>query len=388
MKKVALVILLVFAGFGVFLFFPESEVSYPLAELEHTIEIAPLEEALTFARVSGDDGSRLIAVTRYEDGEIGGYDLTALLESKPVDPIALFNEVGYGGLVEKIAAFSVDQQQSYSTADLGIPVDLTSQHVAAGTNFAAHAEESNVEEGPFLFAKMVEPTPFDGPICIDEGLLDFEVELAYVTLEAAPLDAMPEYMGLVVTNDFTNRAKLLWALDPDDVISGKGFTTGKSAPGFMPVGTLFVIPRDYRAFSMGLEMRLTWNDVLRQSAPTSQMIWDIDEIFKQVAARDEVLWDYEGEQVGLPIEDGALPARTLILAGTPEGTIFQGPTTQLMAKGALRWLFGGWEQSLVDNVIDYYIDDRVERKSFAQPGDVIHAQIDHVGEVITTVESP
>ena len=67
----------------------------------------------------------------------------------------------------------------------------------------------------------------------------------------APEHDRPASMGLVLCNDYTDRDALLRTLDPWNPGSGKGFTTGKSFPGSLPVGDLFVIPRDVRAFTAG-----------------------------------------------------------------------------------------------------------------------------------------
>ena len=387
MKKLAIILGVVVVAAGAWLFIPEADRIYPVASFPDGITIAPLEEALTFARIHDGEGYRLIGVEAYAEGAITGVDLTEVLENAPEDPITLFNASGYDELAADIGKLAGEHLKTYALSELAIPVDLTDEHVAAGTNYAAHADESSVEDGPFLFAKMVEPTPHNAPVSVEDGgLLDYEVELAYVTLSDTKLDNLPEYMGIVATNDFTNRAKLLRALNPDDVTSGDGFTTGKSAPGFLPVGTLFVIPKDYRAFSMVQEMRLAVNGELRQKAPVSLMIWDIDELFNQIAARENIQWDYLDGKVGLPIQDGTLPARTMILAGTPDGTVFQGPTTKTMVRGVVRFVMGGWGQSVVDNVIENYIDSKLKRGTFLQPGDEVHIQIDGVGEIRTTVE--
>lgn len=387
MKKAILIVLgIVIVTVVVLANVPEPSTSYSTAEFPDTVNIAPLDEALTFARILDGDNRRLIAVTSYSDDSVTGYDLTALLGTDPEDPIALFDELGYEELKSRIESISEDASV-YNIDHLTIPADFTDAHIAAGTNFAAHADESSVEEGPFLFAKMVTPTSFDAPVQVDsQALLDFEVELAYVTLSEMNLDEAPDYMGLVLSNDFTNRAKLLRALDPNDVISGKGFTTGKSAPGFLPVGNLFVIPRDYRAFSEPLELKLAWNDTLRQQAGMSLAIWDIDELFTNIKLRENVTWEYQGGQVGLPVDAGTVPARTLIMAGTPDGTIFQSPSTRTMVRGILKWVFGGWGESPVNNVIEYYITTNLANESFLSTGDVVRIHVDRVGEIRTIIE--
>src|SRR5690606_2442674 len=165
-----------------------------------TVEIAPVEEALTFARDKA--GTRLLLVSAYEGGEVTGIDLTAAFGVS--DPVALYNAKGY----DAIAAAS-GGEVTLPLSELGLPVDLTASHIAAGTNFPEHAEESTVEDGPFLFAKEVEPTPFDAPIPAGDALLDYEVELCFVALEAFDISQAPAEAGLILCNDVTDRAKLM-----------------------------------------------------------------------------------------------------------------------------------------------------------------------------------
>ena len=352
-----------------------------------TIAVAPLDEALTFARVRVNDVTNLLSVTRYADGAVVGYNLTQEVDSNPTDPVDVFNDLGYEALKNRIESLSESSLVEYPLDQLSVPLELTDEHIAAGTNFAAHADESSVEEGPFLFAKMVTPTPFNAPVSVESGgLLDYEVELSYVTLDDTSLTEPPEYMGLILSNDFTNRAKLLRHLDPDNVVSGDGFTTGKSAPGFLPVGNLFVIPKNYREFSSSLTLELAVNEKLRQSGSMELVIWDIDELFNQIFARKDTLWEYQDEQVGLPVVDGVIPPRTLIMAGTPDGTIFQGPTTKIMIKGVFRFLLGGWNQSIVENVIEHYISSAQRQGNFLSPGDSVHIRVENMGEINTQVQ--
>jgi 2-keto-4-pentenoate hydratase/2-oxohepta-3-ene-1,7-dioic acid hydratase in catechol pathway len=337
-----------------------------------TVEIAPVEEALTFARDKA--GTRLILVSSYEGGEVAGIDLTAAFGAS--DPVALYNAKGYGA----IAALS-GSEVTLRVSELGLPVDLTASHIAAGTNFPEHAEESSVEEGPFLFAKEVEPTSFDAPVPAGDALLDYEVELAFVALEPFDISQAPEEAGLILCNDVTDRAKLMRNIDASDVTSGKGFTTGKSAPGYLPVGNLFVIPRDLRAFASAVELRLWRGDELKQSARQSEAIWDFDELVRQSAARQNVLWDFEGREVGLPIQDGIVPARTAILAGTPDGTVFRGVDKSSMALGAWDWLAGGWDRTLVSHVVERQIAKERAARRYLQPGERIVISVARMGEL-------
>ncbi len=357
----------------------------PDADFSTSIPIAPLDEALTFARTITDDEVQLLAVTEYQDDQVTAVDLSATLEEGANDPIDLFRQLGYEKLREQIESERESSTITVDVADLILPVELADSHVAAGTNFAAHAAEADVVDGPFLFTKLVTPTPSGSSVAVGDALLDYEVELAFVTLGDVTLPDVPEHMGLILSNDVTDRAKLMRHLNPDDVTSGAGFTTGKSAAGYLPVGDLFVIPRDLKAFVASTEIELAVNGQLRQSAPMTLAIWDIDELLRQIQAREEVRWSHLDGEVGLPIEEGVLPERTLILAGTPEGTVFNGITNRDMASGVFRWARGGWSASVTNNVIESYISSAAERQDFLKADDEVLIRADRLGRVRTDV---
>lgn len=332
-----------------------------------TMRIAPRDTALTFARTRD---RRLVLVSSYAGGRVNGIELDG------DDPITAYGTHGYDALA------SMDGREvTVPLAELGLPVELAASHIAVGTNFPAHAEEATVEDGPFLFPKEVEPTPFDAPVAMGDALLDYEVELCFVALEDFDVTAPPERTGLILCNDVTDRAKLMRHIDPRDVTSGKGFTTGKSAPGYMPVGNLFVIPRHMRAFAGAVELRL-WRDArLVQSARQSLAIWDFDEMLRQSAARADVTWDYEGRQVSLPVRDGKVPARTGVLGGTPDGTVFKGIDRAAMLRGALDWLAGGWSKPVPHWVVERQIALSQRARSYLQPGERMRIHVEGMGEL-------
>jgi 2-keto-4-pentenoate hydratase/2-oxohepta-3-ene-1,7-dioic acid hydratase in catechol pathway len=353
-----------------------------------SVSVAALDEALTFARADLDGDIRLLAVREAQLDAVLAVDLTAALEGAPRDPIELLetlDALDYDEIVALIQAGEQEHAVRVRLDDLTLPVELTGQHVAAGTNFADHAEEATVEDGPFLFAKLVQPTPFRSSVAAGDALLDYEVELAFVCLQPTPLDQPLRRMGLILANDFTDRAALLRLVDPSDVTSGKGFTTGKSKPGYLPVGNLFVVPRDLRSFVSGIELRLWVGDELRQSAPMSYAIWDLDEILAQTSLASDRTWDHLGSPVRLPLDDSVLPARTLLLAGTPGGTVFAGVPKRTMVAGASRWLAGGWGQPLTARVVESYIKSQRKARSYLQPGDRVIIAVDRLGLIETTI---
>ena len=355
----------------------------PLPDAVTDISIAPLAEALTFARVKSTTGARLLAVTSYDDEGVQGVDLSSIAS----DPIDAWHIQSYDYLVTEIEQrHASGQSVRVPHADLLMPVRLRNSHIAAGTNFVEHAREATVEDGPFLFVKAVVPTRSGDSVQSAGRLLDYEVELAFVTLTPTDFKQVPQTMGLILSNDFTDRAALLRNANIDDIASGDGFTTGKSAPGFLPVGNLFVIPRDIASFYPRLQLHLSVNGDTRQSAPMSWAVWDLAEIMVQTLARAGRQWQFGEHLVSLPVEQAVVPERTLLMAGTPAGTVFQGVPLRDRLSGALRWVFGGWDLGLIEQVIEYHIEAARQSGRYLQPGDRVHIRVNFLGEIDTPVQ--
>jgi 2,4-didehydro-3-deoxy-L-rhamnonate hydrolase len=352
-----------------------------------TVTIAPPNVALTFARVVRDGAPRALAVVRYEAGAVTGVDLGTLFGRTVPDPIALLNELSYDALRDRIAGAPDSARVVETATDLVVPVDLTGHHVAAGTNYPEHAGEAQVEDGPFLFAKLVQPTGPRAAVPLGDALLDYEVELAWVALDPLAPGERPARMGLVLCNDYTDRATLLRLVDVWDPTSGKGFTTGKSAPGYLPVGDLFVVPRDVRRFAADLELRLWVNGTLRQRARVSEQIWDLDEMLAETWARRDVTWDHRGGRAALiPPPGGTIPPRTLLMSGTPGGTVFAGIDVRTRAAGVGAWLAGGWGVPVTAQVVEAYVRRARDARIYLQAGDRVTIHVDRLGVVENAIE--
>ncbi len=342
--------------------------------MSDSIALAPLEAALTFARTT--DG-RILGVTRYQAGVVTGVELTALAVTPSEDPIDLYNRLGHEALAAVIRTGSPLTEVPADSLDR--PVNLTSSHIAVGTNYREHAEESAVTGSPFLFPKCVTPTGPRSDIPAGEGLLDFEVELCLAPLRSLGL-ADPAEGGLILGNDVTDRAVLMRGVDLKDPQSGRGFTDGKSAPGYLPVGDLFVVPRDLHGFIAGLTLQLSVNGVERQRARVTEWIWDLDEILTRARGKRDVAWTWREGTARLAFaEDGSIPARTLILAGTPAGTVFQGVPAADRRAGVLRWILSGFSGSVVPRVIAAYVARSRAEKVYLQPGDRVTIRVDGLG---------
>ncbi len=300
------------------------------------------------------------------------------------DAVDLLNRLGYDAVQAEIER--AEQPVEIGVSDLTIPVDIGSVHIAAATNYRQHAKEASVEGGPFLFPKYVQPTPAQARIPAGEALLDYEVELCLLTMRPLhPADGASG--GLILCNDVTDRATLLRKIDPDVPESGIGFTSGKSAPGFLPVGDLFVVPRDVKAFSRSLMLQLAVNDVERQRSSVSLWIWDLDRILIEASRLREQSWSFGEATARLPFDaDGRIPERTLILTGTPGGTVFKGIYPSAYVRGGMAWLAGGWNQSLASHVVESQIATARTSGAYLHPGDRVSIQVDQMGTLENQVE--
>lgn len=355
----------------------------PLAPLQATIAIAPLDQALTFARLGEGAAAKTFVVSHYQDGLVTGVDLSPLIKSGE-DAIAAYNRLGY----EPIAAFvsAAKANVSHEASKLALPIDLRAVHAAAATNYPEHADEAKVKDGPFIFAKIAQPTSARADIPASKGLLDYEVELCLVTLNPLPASGGAKG-GLILCNDVTDRAALLRGADIDDVASGKGFTDGKSGIGFLPVGDLFIIPRDLKAFVEPLELRLSVNGEERQRSRVTEWIWDLDSLLLETAKRAGVRWSWREGTAQLPVSrEGVLPDRTLVLAGTPAGTVFKGPGPATIVRGGFDWLAGFGRGDIVKTVIERAITDDIASGGYLQQGDVVTIQADKLGTLENRVK--
>lgn len=92
-------------------------------------------------------------------------------------------------------------------------------------------------------------------------------------------------------------------------------------------------------------------------------------------------WEHRGEQVSLLSPEKTIPERTLILAGTPAGTVFQGVDLGTRLRGAAAWLAGGWETPLPQHVVELHVREAREAGAYLQPGDRVVIQVDRLGVI-------
>ena len=276
---------------------------------------------------------------------------------------------------------------SVPTAELATALDAGNAHVAAGTNYPEHAEETAQEE-VFLFPKRVEPTASRGSLAVGEGLLDYEIELGLVPLKDLHAgETLPASMGLILTNDFTDRQMLLEQGDPSNIASGQGFTNAKSQPGFLPIGDLFVVPQDWRAFYADLQMDLYVDGDLRQRAAPKDLILGPDAIVKNTFEAGDRTWDHDGTAVHMTEEVGTISRGSLIMTGTPGGVTFRPPDTRQIALGVMEYgaTLGTNADSVVDSAIGVYVREAGDSKVYLQPGQQVIARADRLGQTVIDI---
>lgn len=284
--------------------------------------------------------------------------------------------------------------------------------VAAGLNYAAHAEEAGGGD-VFLFPKPVAPR---GPYAVVAApekvtLLDYEVELAFVLLETVDLSALPSREKLLaqsaffVSNDITDREPII--IHKAYTGPGTGFVEAKGQPGFLPAGPWIVRGTElFAALSAcggsGLRLALAVDEgdgfTLRQDASTSAMILDPVALLERIASEVEssgfrtAMPVQRGDNVlhyplAIPGEDGApmLPAGSVVLTGTPEGVAIQAPSMPGLIGRALLNLRGPLGQFRHEQL---ELAASGAPGAYLAPGDRVRASIDGLGAQISRIEAP
>lgn len=311
-RLVIVLSLLVAALWGATLYVSRPLFSASLGDLPPLPAVADRSQALTLARSEQD----LLLVIGTAAGQVRAINLTARFGPDATrNTVEFFHATGY----EALRALE-GPEITVAMHELGLPLAIRDAHLAAGTNYAEHADEVLLDDPPFLFPKLAAATPWNAPIPWTKRL-DYEAELAAIPLATvtAPEDS-PGY-ALVLANDVTDRLALVRELDLDEPMGTTGFASGKGQAGFLPVGPWIVIPRKPE-FYRDLEIRLYVDGRLRQRFNTRDMILSIDDIVRQ-GFRDRSMEYRKGSaSVNLMPAEG-VPTGSLILTGTAGGVVFK-----------------------------------------------------------------
>jgi 2-keto-4-pentenoate hydratase/2-oxohepta-3-ene-1,7-dioic acid hydratase in catechol pathway len=342
--RLAIVIVLIAGGLWVATIYVSRPLfSEQLSDLPPLPALADRSEALTLTR----SAQGLLLVTGIAGSQWRAVDLTARFgEEATRDTLRFYQEIGYEALATLLAP-----EITVSTDELLLPVTLGEAHLAAGTNYAEHAEEVLLDDPPFLFPKLAKPTSWNAPVSWVKRL-DYEAELAAIPLSTVTDPAEHTDYALLLSNDFTDRLTLVREIDLDQPMGTTGFAAAKGQASFLPIGPWVLIPR--RAdFYRDLEIRLYVNGRLRQRFRVRDMILSVDDIVRQ-AFRDRSMAYRRGSSPVDLIPAGGVVAGSMILTGTAGGVMFK--------------LLNIWWQG-----------------AYLQPGDVVRTEASYLGALENTV---
>ena len=320
------------------------------------------------------NGPHVLLVTALQGQQISAVDLTAAGLTTKTDFFDVLTDVGIETLVD-IAQADADNkfplvQRSFT--DLLPAAGTAARHVASGTNFPEHQQETG-SESVFNFPKFGVATPpvttvLTGP----DELLDYEVEIC--TRFDRDIERIEDFdaaqKGFFLCGDFSNRSVLTRLIDPDNYDSGTGFSDAKSGPDRFPSGGLFVVPLDWESFVKNERLVTKINNEIRQDARAGEMILSFRALVeKALADIKSTRFLYDNKQWQL-IENAMIARDQVLMSGTAEGVIFIPPNIKQIVRGAMLYIVQGTfltGQSPYDAVIENFLDEERASLRFLQP---------------------
>ncbi|PJZ84572.1 fumarylacetoacetate hydrolase family protein [Leptospira harrisiae] len=234
------------------------------------------------------------------------------------------------------------------------PITTPCQVVCQGANYKKHSLEAGIDPKSktynlFFTKSDVSITTALGEVIRPKQveLLDYEIELGIVFGKEInePLDFYSynpnEYIAaLFIANDISARDIQLPQLQ---------WYKGKSYRTFFPAGPVLAVlePNDFDKIDL-LELNLTVNGQLRQSAKTNQMVYPPKETIAELSQFTHI-------QVG-----------DVLLTGTPSGCALKAP-------GKVKQIFASFLSE--HKKWEVFIKGQKKRKEYLQPGDLIKANI-------------
>ncbi len=307
-----------------FVSFSTSEIPRPHLGIVRDNEVVDVDLAGQALKLSVPD-QMLDLIANYEQYSSALQAILDKAAQRRFTEVRTFADIG--------AAHTLDEVQ------LSAPIPQPRKNVLClAVNYSEHARETahirgqsgDAPEIPIFFTKATTTinSPY-GEIVIDPAVssaIDWEVELAVIIGKQGKNipaeDALSHVFGYTVLNDITAR---------DLQMRHKQFFKGKSLDGSCPMGP-WVVTADEIADPQNLALRLRVNGETKQDSNTSMMIFSISQCISVLSA-------------GMTLEPG-----DIIATGTPSGVGFSRNPPE-----------------------------------FLKPGDVVEAEVEHIGVIRNTV---
>ena len=202
--------------------------------------------------------------------------------------------------IESGATSPLGEEIPLSTVTLLAPLQRPPRIFGIGLNYREHAAESKmaVQSVPTVFLKLSSSiTGPDSDVVLWPGATqpDYEAELAVVIGKSgyriSPKNWREHVFGYTIVNDVSARGVQL---------ATSQWTLGKSFPTFTPMGP-WIVTADELEDPHNLDIRLTLNDEVMQSANTRDLIFKIPDLIAYISGI-------------VPLEAG-----DVISTGTPPG---------------------------------------------------------------------
>ncbi len=346
-------------------------------------DIADVSQALTFAQVRDDQGRyQTLLVTADKGEQVEAVNASMNLSDFSKDSLDLVSRHGYSVLARLAIS---EASQSYNKDNLLTVAGSRSVQIAAGTNYAKHGEETDLDE-VFLFPKYSRATGSRSKLTMNsEQLIDYEVELCarFDRDVKTKADFESSYKGFFLCGDMTDRATMLRNINLEHITSGHGFSDAKSGPGRFPTGPFLLVPKHWQSFIEKINISTFINGDKKQDAKASEMIKPLPELVDEILEKGkQPNWRFKGKPVPL-INEGHIVKGQSILMGTPEGVIFNAPSAGYKVLKSIKWIatLAFVDHGSVEYILQQYIEDNLADKSYLQPGTQIQYTGNYLGNI-------
>jgi hypothetical protein len=231
------------------------------------------------------------------------------------DSLDDINELGADQL--RAIALYLQQAQSYTWDQLGIPVNGTYPHITAGTNYRDHATRLAIQVTP-CFSQVVSNYRLERQ---RERRSTFRLWSRALCRSIDRLFSPEARLGYILCGDYTDRWLLIKEMEIGGGMGVTGFAAGKGGESRFPVGSLYVVP-EAEDFHQEIERTLYVNGNLRQRSSAGLMIWSPYKGLNKALADCKVPYFMGTREALVTPSCRSIPAGTLLLTGPPGGVMF------------------------------------------------------------------